>query len=69
VRPPDGWDASLELLLSHLAGVAGDPYPARIDGPSDEAAAALLLDRYLGAVPRTAPGRFWYSNLGYVLAG
>jgi CubicO group peptidase (beta-lactamase class C family) len=66
---PDGWDGSLELLLSHLSGLAGDLYEVRIDGPSDEEAAALLLDRYLAAVPRTAPGRYWYSNLGYVLAG
>ncbi|HEY7070083.1 MAG TPA: serine hydrolase domain-containing protein [Acidimicrobiales bacterium] len=56
-------------LLSHRSGLAGDLYDVPLDAPSDEEAAAALLDRFLPLVPRVAPGRFWYSNLGYVLAG
>jgi CubicO group peptidase (beta-lactamase class C family) len=56
-------------LLGHRSGLAGDLYEVPLDAPSDEAAAAALLDRFLPLVPRVAPGRFWYSNLGYVLAG
>jgi CubicO group peptidase (beta-lactamase class C family) len=68
VAPP-GWDATLELVLGHLSGLAGDLYEVCIDGSSDGDAAAELLRRYLPVVPRVAPGRFWYSNLGYALAG
>jgi CubicO group peptidase (beta-lactamase class C family) len=66
---PPGWDAALRPLLSHLSGLAGDLYEVALEGPTDGAAAADLLRRYLPLVPRVAPGRFWYSNLGYVLAG
>ncbi len=60
---------SLELLLGHRSGLAGDLYLVPVQRASDEEAAAALLDRFLPLVPRVAPGRFWYSNLGYVLAG
>ena len=58
-----------DALLEHRSGLAGDLYDVPVDAPSDEQAAAALLDRFLPLVPRVAPGRFWYSNLGYVLAG
>lgn len=61
--------STLELLLSHRSGLAGDLYEVAVEAASDEEAAAALLDRFLARVPRVAPGRFWYSNLGYVLAG
>jgi len=60
---------TLEQLLSHLSGLAGDLYEVPVQRDSDEEAAAALLDRFLPRVPRVAPGRFWYSNLGYALAG
>jgi len=61
--------STLELLLSHCSGLAGDLYEVAVEAASDEEAAAVLADRFLPRVPRVAPGRFWYSNLGYVLAG
>jgi hypothetical protein len=66
--PAEG-GSTLELLLSHLSGLAGDLYEVPVPRASDEEAAAALLDRFLPRVPRVAPGRFWYSNLGYVQAG
>jgi CubicO group peptidase (beta-lactamase class C family) len=66
---PGGWAAPLASLLGHVSGLAGDLYEVRITAGTDEEAAAALLDRYVPAVPRTAPGRFWYSNLGYALVG
>jgi CubicO group peptidase (beta-lactamase class C family) len=65
--PAEG-GSTLELLLSHLSGLAGDLYEIPVPRASDEEAAAALLDRFLPRVPRVAPGRFWYSNLGYVQA-
>ncbi len=67
--PPGGWSASPAALLGHVSGLAGDLYEVPIVAGTDEDAAAELLDRFVPVVPRVAPGRFWYSNLGYALAG
>ena len=66
---PGGWEAPLAALLGHVSGLAGDLYEVRIVAGTDEDAAAELLDRFVPVVPRVSPGRFWYSNLGYALAG
>lgn len=71
---PDLADVPFVALLEHRSGLAANPSPgqmldARRDRRSLPAQRAALAAHWLARAPAQAPGRFVYSNLGYMVAG